>query len=187
MEIVTMYEQLGVSRAVYEYGEAVLRDLRPRFDVIDQTAEYNQGKVLAAMQKNRVNATHFAATTGYGYNDDGTLTSDDYRYASTTVTLRNLEDTAVPVWTPVLYDFALRNDDGTLDMVRTGYDLDFEATGDTVPSDDPQHVVIAPGGTVQLTMVRVLPTYVLESDNLVLVPTDNGSLFSHAFALGRQM
>ena len=54
MEIVTMYEQLGVSRAVYEYGEAVLRDLRPRFDVIDQTAEYNQGKVLAAMQKNRV-------------------------------------------------------------------------------------------------------------------------------------
>ena len=28
MEIVTMYEQLGVSRAVYEYGEAVLRDLR---------------------------------------------------------------------------------------------------------------------------------------------------------------
>ena len=66
MEIEAMYEQLGVSRAVYEYGEAVLRDLRSRFDAIDQTAEYNQGKVLAAMQKNRVNATHFAATTGYG-------------------------------------------------------------------------------------------------------------------------
>ena len=124
---------------------------------------------------------------GYGYNDDGTLTSDDYRYASTTVTLRNLEDTAVPVWTPVLYDFALRNDDGTLDMVRTGYDLDFEATGDTVPSDDPQHVVIAPGGTVQLTVVRVLPTYVLESGNLVLVPTDDGSPFSQAFSLGGQI
>ena len=71
MEIVTMYEQLGVSRAVYEYGEAVLRDLRPRFDVIDQTAEYNQGKVLAAMQKNRVNATHFNLSTGYGYDDEG--------------------------------------------------------------------------------------------------------------------
>ena len=71
MEIETMYEQLGISRAVYEYGEAVLRDLRPRFDAIDQTAEYNQGKVLHAMQKNRVNATHFAATTGYGYDDDG--------------------------------------------------------------------------------------------------------------------
>ena len=71
MELEKMYEQLGVSRVVYEYGEAVLRDLRERFEVIDQTAEYNQGKVLSAMQNNRVNATHFAATTGYGYDDIG--------------------------------------------------------------------------------------------------------------------
>ena len=71
MELISMYEQLGVSRAVYEYGEAVLQGLRTRFDAIDQTAEYNQGKVIAAMQKNRVNATHFAATTGYGYDDEG--------------------------------------------------------------------------------------------------------------------
>ena len=71
MEIKAMYEQLGISRAVYEYGERVLRDLRPRFDAIDQMAEFNQGKVIAAMQKNRVNATHFAATTGYGYDDEG--------------------------------------------------------------------------------------------------------------------
>ena len=71
MKIENMYEQLGVSRAVYEYGETVLRDLRQRFDEIDQTAEYNQSKVLFAMQKNRVNATHFAATTGYGYDDEG--------------------------------------------------------------------------------------------------------------------
>ena len=55
MEIKAMYEQLGISRAVYEYGERVLRDLRPRFDAIDQMAEFNQGKVIAAMQKNRVN------------------------------------------------------------------------------------------------------------------------------------
>ena len=71
MEIKAMYEQLGISRAVYEYGERGLRDLRPRFDAIDQMAEFNQGKVIAAMQKNRVNATHFAATTGYGYDDEG--------------------------------------------------------------------------------------------------------------------
>ena len=71
MEIKAMYEQLGISRAVYEYGERVLRDLRPRFDAIDQMAEFNQDKVIAAMQKNRVNATHFAATTGYGYDDEG--------------------------------------------------------------------------------------------------------------------
>ena len=30
MEIETMYEQMGVSRAVYEYREAVLPDPRPR-------------------------------------------------------------------------------------------------------------------------------------------------------------
>ncbi len=66
-----MYEALGVSRAVYEVGEAVLATLRERFAQIDATAEYNQGKVLLAMQKNRVSAAHFAATTGYGYNDEG--------------------------------------------------------------------------------------------------------------------
>lgn len=69
--MVELYQQLGVSRKVYEYGEAVLNTLRSRFDGIDRTAEYNQCKVLAAMQKNRVNATHFAATTGYGYDDEG--------------------------------------------------------------------------------------------------------------------
>ena len=71
MNIETIYSQLGVSPLVYAYGEAILQNLRPRFDTIDQVAEINQGKVLYAMQKNRVNATHFAATTGYGYDDEG--------------------------------------------------------------------------------------------------------------------
>ena len=66
-----MYRQLGVSQAVYEFGEATLGGLTDRFREIDAVAEYNQCKVLAAMQKNRVNATHFAATTGYGYDDEG--------------------------------------------------------------------------------------------------------------------
>ena len=66
-----MYRQLGVSQAVYEFGEATLGGLTERFREIDAVAEYNQCKVLAAMQKNRVNATHFAATTGYGYDDEG--------------------------------------------------------------------------------------------------------------------
>lgn len=67
----TMYETLGVSPEVYAFGESVLESLRPRFDEIDGSAEYNQVKVLAAMQKNRVSAACFAATTGYGYNDEG--------------------------------------------------------------------------------------------------------------------
>ena len=66
-----MYAQLGVSSAVYEYGERVLTQLRERFAAVDAVAEYNQAKVLHAMQKNRVAATYFAATTGYGYDDVG--------------------------------------------------------------------------------------------------------------------
>ena len=71
MELTTMYESLGVSRAVYEYGEMILDGLRPRFEAIDRTAEYNQTKVLAAMQKNKVSAECFQASSGYGYNDLG--------------------------------------------------------------------------------------------------------------------
>ena len=71
MEMEEIYQSLGVSEEVYRFGEDVLRALEPRFREIDRVAEYNQNKVLLAMQKNRVNATHFAATTGYGYNDEG--------------------------------------------------------------------------------------------------------------------
>ena len=66
-----MYARLGVSEKVYALGEAVLASLRPRFDAIDAVAEYNQAKVIAAMQKNRVSAGCFVGTTGYGYNDVG--------------------------------------------------------------------------------------------------------------------
>ena len=66
-----MYETLGVSSRVYQYGEAILEDLKERFAAVDAIAEYNQAKVLSAMQKNRVAATCFAATTGYGYDDVG--------------------------------------------------------------------------------------------------------------------
>ena len=71
MELQEIYQKIGISPEVYEYGEKILSGLRARFEAIDQTAEYNQAKVLAAMQEHRVNATHFAATTGYGYNDGG--------------------------------------------------------------------------------------------------------------------
>jgi len=71
MKTKEMYASLGISPEVYEFGETVLRDLEDRFRDIDAVAEYNQGKVIKAMQENRVNATCFAATTGYGYDDMG--------------------------------------------------------------------------------------------------------------------
>ena len=70
-ELTAMYSEMGISPAVYAYGEETVARLRERFDAIDQVAEYNQAKVLAAFRKNRVSATCFAASTGYGYNDEG--------------------------------------------------------------------------------------------------------------------
>ena len=66
-----MYAQLGISPAVLDFGEKVLSEVKDQFERIDAIAEYNQAKVIAAMQKNRVNATHFNISTGYGYDDDG--------------------------------------------------------------------------------------------------------------------
>ena len=70
-QLTHMYQALGISPAVYAYGEKTLEKIRDRFAAIDQVAEYNQAKVLSAMQKNRVSAACFAATTGYGYDDMG--------------------------------------------------------------------------------------------------------------------
>ena len=70
-ELLELYENMGISPAVYEYGEKAIAKLKKRFDEIDKVAEYNQAKVLSAMQKNRVSAACFAATTGYGYDDVG--------------------------------------------------------------------------------------------------------------------
>lgn len=70
-ELLKYYTDLGISPKVYEYGEKVITGLTKRFADIDKIAEYNQAKVLAAMQKNRVSAACFAATTGYGYDDVG--------------------------------------------------------------------------------------------------------------------
>ena len=65
------YQAMGISPAVYQLGEDAIRKIQDRFDEIDKIAEYNQAKVLSAMQKNRVSAACFAGTTGYGYDDVG--------------------------------------------------------------------------------------------------------------------
>src|SRR5574344_1794642 len=70
-ELEMLYQELGISPAVYARGERVLESLKDRFSAIDQVAEYNQAKVIAAMQRNQVSAACFAATTGYGYDDLG--------------------------------------------------------------------------------------------------------------------
>lgn len=76
-----MYKELGISPQVMEFGREVEAGLKERFEGIDAIAEYNQMKVIKGMQDNRVSDIHFAATTGYGYNDLGRDTLEDV-YAS---------------------------------------------------------------------------------------------------------
>ena len=66
-----LYTAMGISPEVYEYGERVVRQLKERFAQIDATAEYNQLKVLNAMQEKQVSEACLLGTTGYGYNDLG--------------------------------------------------------------------------------------------------------------------
>lgn len=72
-----MYACMGISKTVYEYGEAVLRKLEKRLRAIDETAEYNQLKVVKAMQESRVSEACLLGTTGYGYNDLGRDTLEE--------------------------------------------------------------------------------------------------------------
>ena len=66
-----MYEQLGISSEVYDFGAQIEASLKERFQKFDEVAEYNQMKVLLAMQKNKVNADCFQSSSGYGYDDFG--------------------------------------------------------------------------------------------------------------------
>lgn len=66
-----MYQSLGISDEVYQFGMKILGSLEERFQQIDKTAEYNQLKVIKAMQENKVSEACLLGTTGYGYNDLG--------------------------------------------------------------------------------------------------------------------
>lgn len=66
-----MYQTLGINKDVYTYGKEIESGLKERFDKIDETVEFNQLKVIGALQQNRVCAEHFNSSTGYGYNDAG--------------------------------------------------------------------------------------------------------------------
>ncbi len=65
------YESLGICREVYEFGVKIEEKLKERFDTLDQVTAFNQLKVINAMQKAKVSAECFQATSGYGYNDFG--------------------------------------------------------------------------------------------------------------------
>ena len=69
--LMQMYSSMGIGARALEIGQQIENKLSERFAQIDRVSEYNQLKVLRAMQENRVSAEHFSATTGYGYDDAG--------------------------------------------------------------------------------------------------------------------
>lgn len=71
MEPYSMYTDMGIEKRVVDYCQQMEQSLQERFQKIDRRAEYNQLKVLHAMQKNKLSEAHLYPSTGYGYNDIG--------------------------------------------------------------------------------------------------------------------
>ena len=65
-----------IKNEVYFLAKEAEKRIRPEFDQIDETAEYNTKKVMTAFQDHRVSDACFAGTTGYGYDDLGRETLD---------------------------------------------------------------------------------------------------------------
>ncbi len=66
-----MYKEFGISEKVIDLARQVEEDIKPVFEEINKTCEYNSAKVLNAFQKNKISDMHFNQTTGYGYGDIG--------------------------------------------------------------------------------------------------------------------
>lgn len=56
---------------IINFSDEILKDIENQFKKIKEVREYNQYKVLKAMQKANLSDNHFNWTTGYGYNDLG--------------------------------------------------------------------------------------------------------------------
>ena len=77
LNIEDMYLEMGIRKEVYDFGSQIEGTLKERFDAIDKVAEYNQLKVVHAMQKCKVNAGCFKYASGYGYDDPGRDTLEE--------------------------------------------------------------------------------------------------------------
>ena len=69
--------EFNIDPKLYDFCEGVEKNLKERFDKIDKVAEFNQLKVISAMQKAKVSEAHLSGTTGYGYNDLGRDTLEE--------------------------------------------------------------------------------------------------------------
>lgn len=125
---------------------------------------------------------------GYGFNDDGSLTSGDYNYVTATFDVTNTGSETLQL-SPRLAEFGVLDTNGNLSMTSTSYDLDYSTSNNALQSD-PQQIGIAAGDTVEVTIMRVLPNHLIENENLVFVlPSFEGDTgtFTQAFSVGGQI
>ena len=66
-----LIEKLGIQKVVLDLISESEKKVSTYFEELEDIKEYNQYKVLSALQKCRVQDSHFAWNTGYGYNDAG--------------------------------------------------------------------------------------------------------------------
>ena len=69
-------ENFGISEEVVRLVRDAEKDLEKQFKKIDETAEFNQLKVMKAFADNKVSEAHFVPTTGYAEDDLGRDTLD---------------------------------------------------------------------------------------------------------------
>lgn len=60
-----------ISEKVMKLYEKAFNDVKDQFKYYDEIREYNQLKVLNAMQKEKISESHFTNSSGYGYDDIG--------------------------------------------------------------------------------------------------------------------
>ncbi|KIR01895.1 Aluminum resistance protein [Lachnospiraceae bacterium TWA4] len=126
-----IYKELGIDEKVLKLSSEVMDELKERFETIDEIAEYNQMKVLKAMQECRVAEAHFGTSTGYGYNDDGRDTLEKV-YAKTFHTEDALVRAQITCGTHALHlalSANLRPGDELLSPVGKPYDTLEEVIG----------------------------------------------------------
>ncbi|MCI5791778.1 MAG: methionine gamma-lyase family protein [Lachnospiraceae bacterium] len=71
MKSENIYKSFGISDKVYELCDEAEKHIAKRSEEIDRICEYNQLKVIKAMQDSGVSEACMLETTGYGYNDIG--------------------------------------------------------------------------------------------------------------------
>ncbi len=65
------FENLGISEHVMDFAQPILDSLKDRFEALDAMAEYNQLRIIKAMQESHIGEANLKGTTGYGYDDIG--------------------------------------------------------------------------------------------------------------------